>query len=138
MRYAGSQSLGGRIHLGVACVSGQAPVTPDAAPVAVVQDSSGDVVAAYALPPADPSSARGVFATAVHLDRRYAAGSYTAHVSYTVGGAARSEAVGFEVLPGGHPDGAVIAGYHYHRPHAEFQVLQLDSGKLFKGRNPYL
>lgn len=138
MRYAGSQPLGGRVHLGVACAAGQTAAAPDAAPVAVVRNSAGSVVASYTLPPADPAVARGLFARAVHLDRRYAVGTYTAEVSYAVGGAPRLDALAFEVTAGGHPDGAVVAGFHYHRPHAEFQVLQLDSGKLFKGRNPYL
>jgi hypothetical protein len=135
----GTYMLGDRVCLGIQCeVSRNRPTLPDAAPAAIVYAPDGSALLTYQLPPVDPTGAPGFFTRSIHLDRRYNVGHYQVHIAYTVSGAARCHSQRFEVVAGGHGDGAAIAGYHYHRPHAEYQVLQLDSGKLYRGRNPYV
>jgi hypothetical protein len=111
---------------------------PDAAPAARVFDAAGAVVADYALPPLDPVSFPGLFCRPIHLDGRYAPGQYAVRYAWAVAAAPRAALSIFEVRPGGHGDGTFIACYAFHRPHAEMLVAQMDSGKLFRGRNPYV
>lgn len=135
--YIGSYQLGDRLPVSVLCQDGDGlPTLPDAAPHVSFYKSAGGPVMTAAVPPADERAARGLFASSVHLDERFAAGSYVAEYSYTLSGSAVVSTDVFTVLPNGDPGGSVIAVYHYHRPHAVFLVQQLDTGRLVKGRNP--
>lgn len=51
-------------------------------------------------------------------------------------GAGRSRLGSFTLLPGGSPDGAVIAMFHVRRPNAGYLIRQTDSGLLIRGKNP--
>lgn len=81
-------------------------------------------------------SYEGFFGHTIHLDNRFAVGRYGVRYSWTVSDASRMLLDTFDVLENGNGDGVVIAMYHFHRPHAEFLVQELDSRKLIKGRNP--
>jgi hypothetical protein len=136
--YLGSYQLGDRVGLVVDCHRpGAVAELPDAAPVATIVGPSGTAVRTLAVPPPEPISQPGLFTFGLHLDGRFAPGRYAVRFSYTVLGATRVPKLAtFEVLPGGDPDGAALAMYHFQRPHAAFLVRQLDSGKIVKGRNP--
>lgn len=135
--YLGAYQLGDRLPGAILCRgSTLLPVAPDLAPTANIYSVSAGPVAQYSLPPADRPGATGLFARAIHLDARFSVGRYAVHYSWLVSGAARASCDVFDILTGGHADGAVIALYPYHCPHAEFLVQQLDSRKLVKGRNP--
>lgn len=135
--YLGAYQLGGRVHLpAFGADLGGTPANPDAAPRAVVYAASGLPPVGYLIPPTDLGNADGLFGRTIHLDARFSPGDYAALVSYSSGGTPRADLHTFTVLPGGHPDGTVIALYPYHRPQAEFLVQQTDSGSILKGRNP--
>ena len=136
MRYLGAYQLGDRVSLAVQCRTGQAPIAPDNAPVATVYNTAGTAVATYGVPPIRQEDA--VFGRAIHLNRQYVVGRYAVRYTYQIGGQGRAEIDTFDVVGGGDPGGTVIAGYPFHRPHAEFHVLDLDSGELIRGRNPYV
>lgn len=136
MLYLGSYQLGDRLGLGVQSAVALAPSPPDDAPAATVYNANRQAVASYLIPPADVPAA--YFAAAVHLDRRYHVGRYAILVTWVAASVSRSSAAVFDIVPGGDPAGAVIAGYAFHRPHAEYHVLDLDSGELVRGRNPFV
>jgi hypothetical protein len=136
MRYIGAYQLGDRISLAVQCRTAQAPVLPDDAPVATVYNTAGTAVASYGVPPSKQQ--QSLFARSVHLNRQFVVGRYTIRYAYQVSGQNRAEIDVFDIVGGGDPGGTVIAGYPFHRPHAEFHVLDLDSGELFRGRNPFV
>lgn len=136
--YLGAYQLGDRVLLpALNSKLGATPANPVAAPRAVVYAAAGGTpVGIYLLPPPDLTNSTGLFAYAVHLDARYAAGDYAVWVCYTNGSTPTAELHRFTVLAGGHGDGTVIAMYPYHRPQAEFLIQQLDSGQIKRGRNP--
>ncbi len=63
-------------------------------------------------------------------------GHYSVSFQYLAGLATFTKTAVFEVVKGGHPDGAVLAMHHYERPHAAFLVHQTESGTRVFGRNP--
>jgi hypothetical protein len=128
--------LGDRLGLALVCTNAGIPALPDAAPTAAVYDSAGRHVVTYSIPPVRTEDA--MFARAIHLGRLYVIGRYAARLSYAVAGLQRVGLVVFDVVAGGDPAGAVIAGYPFHRPQGEFHVLDLDSGELVRGRNPFV
>lgn len=134
--FLGNYQPGDRLPLVVDVHHQGAVAVPDSAPVARVYTAAAATVADYVLPPLDPSNFPGFFGRPVHLDARFGVGQFAVRFAWTVGGLMRAAVKTFAVLPGGHPDGAAIAAYAFHMPQAEYLVLQLDSGKLFKGRNP--
>lgn len=136
MKYLGTYQLGDRLGLSVQTRTGQAPALPTDAPVATVYNVAGNVIATYGVPPCRQDEA--MFARAVHLNRQFVVGRYTVRYAYQVSGQNRAEIDVFDIVGGGDPGGTVIAGYPFHRPHAEFHVLDLDSGELVRGRNPYV
>lgn len=113
-----------------------APIEPDAAPVADFYSSAGLVLGGVKVPPADRAGAVGLFRRSLHLGDEFGAGGYTATVKWTMGGSHRMAAFRFEVMPLGHPDGAVIALAMHETPHALYLVQQTDAGLIFRGKNP--
>jgi hypothetical protein len=128
--FIGAYQLGDRVPLAVLT-----DALPAAAPVAVVHGETGPVYSTL-LPQIDRAGAPRLFTRSVHLDARWTPGYYSVQYAWTVAGSGRALVDTFQVLPNGHRDGAVIALYAYHRPHADFLVQQVDSGKIVKGRNP--
>ena len=51
-------------------------------------------------------------------------------------GRARQRVGSFYLLPGGSPDGAVIAVTYLSRPDARYLLYQTDGGQIIRGRNP--
>jgi hypothetical protein len=138
--FRGFSQLGDRVVITVLATDADGAVSlPAAAPwVSLYHDSdSGAPRFSTQLPPVDPVKSPGLFARALHLDQRFPTGYYSALAFWLDGsGNARVQRDSFVILPGGHGDGAVIGMYFYTRPHANFLVQHLDSGKLVRGRNP--
>lgn len=138
MCYLGDFQLGDRLPIKVLCTNAAGlPISPDEAPTASFY-AAGSATAAFsvALPAADPTDATGLFLLAVHLDGRLSEGNYAVQLAWTVSGSPRAELRKFTVIPGGNKDGAVVAMYHYRRPHADFLIQQTDGRKLLRGANP--
>lgn len=135
--YLGVYQLGDLLPLSVLTADADgATALPDAAPEATLFNPDGTVALTLSLPPVDPSAAPGLFGHSFHMDGRLAEGPGRVRYSWAVSGVPRSREGFYEVVAGGHADGAVIAGFAYHRPHGEFIVMETDSSKLKRGRNP--
>lgn len=136
MAYRGRHPLGSRLLLGVRCLNGSGtPTLPDNAPVALVYSSTG-LVASLRLPVVDRQDVTGWFAQPLLLDSRFAAGPHRVVYQYSLSGTAGGQSDHFEVVPGGHADGAGLAVSYYSRPASDFVLLQTDSGRLLRRRNP--
>jgi hypothetical protein len=135
--YLGRYQQGDRLPLRVFCSDADdAPVEPDEAPRATIWSTASICASNIWIPPIHRTASPGLFQYPLHLDSRFPAEYYTAEISWKVNGAPRATIVHFEVVGGGHPDGAVISMYAFSRPQAEFLVFQTDAAKIFKGRNP--
>ena len=80
----------------------------------------------------------GLFYYDLFLDASFGTGVYTAVYAYTAGAFLGLEEDNFEIVPGGHGDGAVTSAYFYERPEATFVVHGTETGKILPGRNPSL
>jgi hypothetical protein len=135
--YRGLYQLGDFVNLAVLTTdSAGLPAAPDAAPKVDIYDSSSVVVAGQGVPAIDRTIVTGLFGLRLPLDGKFSPGQYTAVYRWTVGAFSGQETDTFEVLPGGHPDGAVVAAFYLDKPHARFIVQQTDAGKIVRGRNP--
>lgn len=138
--YRGRYQLGTEIPLQVLTVNGSnLPSAPTTCPRIEVRSSTGAVVSDKAIPVMDRYGAEvdaTLFAFSLFLDGSFAAGLYTVYYRYLLGTYEGLAVDTFEVVAGGDGDGAVIALHYFDRPHAKYVVMQLDSGRLVKGRNP--
>lgn len=138
MSYKGRYILGDTVPLDVWCRSSAAtPTEPDQAPVAIVCSDTAQVLV-QRLPICDRYGITGYFHYPLRLDGRFAAGSYRVLYQYSIGGTAYGHAESFEVAAGGHADGPALALFYYRRPTSDFVVLQADSGRIIRRRNPRL
>lgn len=112
------------------------PVMPDAAPVATIKDSVGDVILLRKL--ALERFGSNVFSLDVFLGVRYPLGTYTVEYQWVVGGFTGTGSDTFDVIHGGDVGGRIISMYAYDRPEARYVVAQLTSGNFVQGRNPRL
>lgn len=82
--------------------------------------------------------ATGLFRLPLFLDTLYSAtGRHLVIFKWTdSNGVAHHKPASFHLLPGGHPDGAVISMYYILRPDASYLIHQNDSGRIIRGRNP--
>jgi hypothetical protein len=134
--YRGRFQLGFEVPLGVLCVNGSdTPVAPTAAPLMEVYSASA-LVLSKRIPPLDRAAVTGLFQYGLFLGPLFSTGAHTVVYHWASGGTSYASADTFEIIPGGHQDGAVISLYFYERPGARFLVQQLDAGKLVRGRNP--
>ncbi len=134
--YRGRFQLGQDVPLGVLCRTAVGTATlPDDPPTLDVWTATAKVKTLL-LPIQDRYGQTGLFGTKLFLDVSYATGIYKAEYRWQIGSYHGLEEDTFEVLPGGDGKGAVIALYHWERPHAKFLVQQLTSGALVRGRNP--
>jgi len=132
----GRYQLGTSVPVPLLCVDGSnTPVVPDAAPYARIMHGA-TVVANVQMPILDSLAQTGLFHYPLYLDSSYAVGSYQAILSWVTGSFHGLDAHDFEIIPAGHVDGAVTSMYFYRRPHADFVVQGLQSGKIIPGRNP--
>jgi hypothetical protein len=133
----GRYQLGEEIPLSVLCVDADgAPANPSVAPHMDIYRGATQVLAGKLLPQLDPGGATGLFGLRLFLGADFSEGRHTVVYRYLTGSYLGQQTEEFEVVAGGHRDGAVLAMHWYERPHARFVVQQLDSGKLVKGRNP--
>lgn len=109
---------------------------PSVPPLMRVRDSSNAIVMSKPIPLLDKSIQIGLFAYHILLDDTFSVGAYTVDLFYTVGAKNRIESHNFSILPGGHPDGCALGMTWYHRPHADFIVYQVETGRILKGKNP--
>ena len=88
------------------------------------------------IPVKDPDLVTGQFLFRVFLNHDFSVGRYTVHYTWAYSSNTYIDIDTFEIVAGGDPDGAINSMYFYHRPHADFVVYQLTSGKIQKRRNP--
>jgi hypothetical protein len=132
----GDVQLGQQLPVTVQCLDGDlAPAWPDQAPQLVL--FSGTTLLNRIKLPADPRSGVGMFRLSLFLNAIYpTAGPVTGFVQWVSGGVAFSKTVWFRILPGGDPDGNIIAMTFVRRPGLGAIVWQADSGTIFHGSNP--
>lgn len=134
--FRGNVQLGQEVILGLQCLDASGvPVLPDESPVIDVY-APGHVVAGKKIPINDKAGVTGFFQYGLFLDLKFTVGPCLVTYRYHAGAYEGFAEDTFTILPGGHPDGTIISLAWYHRPHANFLVAQLTSGKLVKGRNP--
>jgi hypothetical protein len=112
------------------------PTVPNAPPTIKVWAPNGTEVLGAAIPMIDRYVQTGIFQGRVFLSALFAAGLYVVTYYYQVGSYQGLATDNFEIMPGGDPDGNVMAMYFYRQPQADFIVQSLDSGKIVQGRNP--
>lgn len=136
--YLGRFQLGTRVPFRLQCLDGEggSNALPDNPPWCKVWNSSGSLVASFEMPVSDRYSQTGLFLTELFLGRDYSAGQYSVTYSYRNSTYHGRQQDTFEVIAGGHADGAVVAMHFYVLPHATYVVQQLESGKIVQGRNP--
>lgn len=89
-----------------------------------------------------PAEARrvedGIFRLSLFLDTLYSTeGRYLVLMKWLdSNGVAHVRTGSFHLLPGGNPDGAVISMYSLIRQDATYLLMQCDSGRLIRKRNP--
>jgi hypothetical protein len=135
--YRGRYRLGEEPLFTVLCVNNSGvPVEPDTAPTLRLYASDGTAVTTKTLPAIDRYARTGLFGLRLYLGADFALGQYLVLYQYSVSATAKGAWDRFEVVGGGHKDGAVLAMAYFHRPNADFIVQQLTSGKIQRGRNP--
>lgn len=136
----GVAQLGDELQLSVQCRDAAGdPAWPDEAPTVTIYDADDNVVVeAMKIPPKDSGRRVGYFHHFIRLGRTFDAGWYTVLLEWSADGGAYHGVVDghFEVLPGGDPDGAVIAMHYFQTPRDDYLVWQTDAGALKRGRNP--
>jgi len=138
MAYLGRYRQGDTVRLQVRCTdASQTPVLPADPPQATVYSPGNTKLLAASLPIRDRHSLTGLFSYPLYLGGDYAtAGHYQVRYVWKTGSHHGIEVDQFEVIAGGHADGAVTSLYSYRRPQADFLVHGLESGKIIAGRNP--
>lgn len=138
MAYRGRYPLGVEIPLGVLCVNASGtPIAPTEAPLLeVYSDAAASPVVVKRIPPLERAAVTGLFQYPLFLGGAFSAGHHTAVYRWRNGGTQFHSSDTFQVIAGGHEDGAVISLFWYEQPGSRFLVQQLDSGKLVRGRNP--
>lgn len=114
------------------------PVLPDAAPIALIS-RSGSPIQSLRLPIRDRYQVVGFFQIPLLLGTLYPAGQYRVVYQWLIGGNPYSELASFEVVgTAGHPDGAGLSMLWYARPTSDFVLVQCESGRIIRRRNPRL
>jgi hypothetical protein len=113
---------------------------PQAEPVATVYRDGASLtrVVQATLAAHDRGAAVGRFRLPFFLGAEFStAGRYLVVIRWvTDGGVPRVRTGTFYLLPGGSADGAVIGMAFVSRPDANHLVMQTDSGRILRGRNP--
>ncbi len=139
--YLGRHQQGEFLPLAVtATVPAGAAADPLAEPVATVYRDGATLtrVRQVTLAAHDRGAAAGEFRASLFLGAEFSTpGRYLVVIRWvTAGGVARCRTGSFYVLPGGSADGAVIGLAFVSRPDANHLVMQTDSGRMLRGRNP--
>ena len=125
------------LPLTVQCRGNLVSAAPTAAPAFSIYNAAGQkVMGPRTIPPKAPGKVTGFFELEQFLGSEFSDGNYTAHISYAVSGSNYADIRRFEIVPGGHNNGAYINIYSYERPHADYVVGQLDNDVLEFRKNP--
>ncbi len=136
--YLGRYQVGQDVPLQVQCVDSNGdPTVPDGAPLARVYRDGSYVRSARVPLETDPDVA-GRFRGRYTLGDGDAPGHCTVVYLYSTLGLPRGDSDCFEVVAGGDPSGAVLAGYAFSRPDGDFLLAHLAAGRLASGQTPYL
>ena len=137
--YRGRYQLGSIVPLSVWCrTSADTPTAPSNCPSMQVFNDSGTRVASLLIPIHDRYAVTGFFLYPLSLDHRFATGRYRVVYHYTVSGATKMEEDEFEVVAGGSVDGQAMNMYYLSLPQSNYVLLQTDTGRVLKLRNPKL
>ena len=131
-RFQQGQTLG---MLLVTTDASSTPQKPDRPPVLKIWQGATLVLSAE-VPMIDRATDLGHFLARVFLGNSFPAASYEVTFQWQVGSYAGMQTDNFDVVPGGSPDGNIMAMYFYRRPHANFVIQSLESGRIIEGRNP--
>lgn len=138
MEHIGRFAQGDTLALSVWCLdSAGTPAEPTNAPVATICSDTAQV-ASIRLPICDRYATTGYFSYPLQLDSRFPAGSYRVVYQYTISSTAYGSSESFDVVAGGHADGPALACYYFARPTSDFIIMQCDSGRVIRRRNPRL
>ncbi len=116
--------------------NGHAPFSPPTAPRATIYDSSDAKLSSFLIPPIDKGGLTGMFVGKLRLSSTYPAGHYRVAINFVANSVKQLAVCHFEVVAGGHVDGAVVSMQFYPRPHANFLVERLDSNQRLIIKNP--
>lgn len=135
--YLGRTQLGQTLPLWLQCCNASGvPTVPDDPPSVRVY-AGASLVTAGEMPVHDRYQQTGLFFLPLFLGSGFTTGSCQAVFLYRVSSFYGLEAVNFDIVAGGHQDGAVTGLYYYQRPQADFLVQVLgETGQIVKGRNP--
>lgn len=139
--YLGRWQQGEFLPLAVSTTkAGRVAEDPAAEPVATIyrDGTTLSLVRQVTLAAHDRGATSGAFRHPLFLGAEFsAAGRYLVVIRWTTAaGVARCQAGTFYLLPGGSADGAIIGMCFIARPDANHLVMQTDSGRMLKGRNP--
>lgn len=137
-RWIGRYQVGQRIGLAVVCIGPRGPTQPDSVPVVRIlspgRTGRGFPVPVEATDRDTPGLFRGTFVPGPNDGP----GSYVALFTYLVGGLPVAALTTFEVVPGGHPSGAICSQIAVSQPDAIALIAHTGSGQILVGRGPYL
>lgn len=136
MAYLGRIQLGQEIVVSFAAVdaAGEAGL-PDRPPRMKIFSTSSRIVSKD-IPIMDRYGTTGYFSFRQFLDSNFSVGHYTVVLYYQIDTYDGLLHGTFQIVDGGHADGNIISMCYYSRPHADFCVTHLDSGKIQQRRNP--
>lgn len=112
------------------------PTLPSAHPEARIYDAAGTLVQTHSLPLVDSGDTPARFRFDMPLGTQYAVGYYDVKIEYTISAVVYAELMSFQVVPGGHTDGSLIAAELYNSPNSPWLVAETDRGALLAHRNP--
>jgi hypothetical protein len=142
--YAGRCQVGRDLWLAVQSIGrtsqSSAVVRSDAAPVVRVYAESGGRPVRTLVLPIDHSSggSRGVFRGPFRPGGSDVPRHYWAVVMYLVGGLLRETIASFDVVPGGHRNGAIMTTFHFVQPAGGSFLAHHEAGTVTSGLRPYL
>jgi hypothetical protein len=145
MTHLGNYQLGDHVRLVCECkTSSGVPTEPDSAPTVSVFSPTATIINNKTIPPLDRYNATGVFSYELFLGAStwvpglFAAGKLWVLYNWVIAGVSGADIDCFDILAGGHANGSVIAMHWLEKPHGNYIVMQLNSGRLIKRRNPSL
>lgn len=134
--YLGMKQQGEWLDVELQCLNtASTPTMPTDVPVLKIWSGATRIVNAE-MPIVDATDQVGVFCFPLFLDARFSAGHYTGDIGYTIGTDFFLKPIYFDVSPGGHYDGQVLATAFYHRPNRDHILYQTESGRIKVGSNP--
>jgi len=134
--FVGRFTAGQFVPLPVHTRSGHTPYAPPHAPRATIYNDAGAKVSSFLIPPIDKGAITGMFLGNLRLDSSYPVGHYRVAVNFVANSVKQLRVMHFEVVDGGHVDGAVISMTWYPRPQAHFLIEKLDSQQRLILKNP--